>query len=229
MPRILRDALPWIALGHALTGGTGAWAAGGAHVVDDAEVETPGVCHAENWLTDFQFDRALLNVAPACTPRSLPFVEIGGAVQHVWGNGRTQALAGPALKFALRPVDRRAGLGLALSTAVDLDTGRVETASMLVPVTFDLSGRVRVNLNAAYHWTRHGDRHSASVGAQVDFRASRTVSLMVEGFGRDRGRPGVQAGLRWTPRPWVDLDLLVGQSVDGISSRALTLGLTVRR
>lgn len=222
-------AFRWVVLGCASIAATGAWAAGGAHVVDDAEVETPGVCHAENWLTDLQSGRGLLNVSPACTPRSLPFVEIGGAVQHGWGNDSSQTLAGPAFKFALRRVDRGIGLGLGLSAAVDLGSGRIENATALLPVTFDLSSRVRVNLNVAYQWVRTGNPHPFFAGAQIDFRASRTISLMAEAFGRDRGRLGLQAGLRWTPRPRVDIDFLAGRYVDGRSARALTLGLTFRR
>jgi len=206
-----------------------AQAAGGAHVVDDAEVETPGLCHAESWISLFGADRGLVNVAPACTFEALPMAEIGGAIQHVWGTGHGQVLAGPALKFALTPVDRGIGLGVGLSTAIDLDTGRVEAATILLPVTLDLSRQVRANLNVAYLWARGNNRHSAFIGAQVDFRASRTVSLMAEAFGRDRRRFGAQAGLRWTPRSWLDVDFLAGRYVDGTSTRALTLGVTVRR
>ena len=112
---------------------------------------------------------------------------------------------------------------------MDLGSGRVETAAIVVPLTFDVSQGLRVNLNAGYAWSRTGDRHSAFVGAQADYRVTRALSLMGEVIGRRSSQPGWQAGLRWTPRDWIDLDLLAGRRVDGTPRRAFTLGVTLRR
>ncbi len=206
-----------------------AFASGGAPVVDDSEVETPGLCHVETWATGYDPGGGLLNLGPGCTFRSLPAVEFGAALQHSWDDGDARTLAGPAVKWALRPVDRRFGLAVAVSAAMDLETGRVESAAAVVPVTFDVAEGLRLNLNAAYHWSRTGDRHSVSGGVQLDYRASPTISLMAEAFGRRFDEAGWQAGVRWTPRSWIDVDLLGGRRVDGNPRTAFTFGITLRR
>ncbi len=224
------SALPRsVALGAALLGATPAAAAGNAHVIDDAEVAEPGTCQAEGWLTHFEADRGLVNLSPACTLRSLPFAEIGASIQYHWANEGSQTLAGPAVKLALRRVDRGVGFALGLSAGIDVETGRVETAAIVVPASVDISPRVRANFNLGYAWSRTGNRHAAFVGAQLEVRATETLAVMAEAFTRDGADPGVQAGLRWTPREWVDVDLLAARRVDGSPTTAMTIGLTLRR
>ena len=204
-------------------------ASGGAHVVDDAEVETPGLCHAESWLTGFEGGRRLVNLSPACTFAALPSIEFGAAIQHGWERGHRHTLVGPAVKLALRRPSHGFGLGVAVSAAVDASTGKAESAAVLVPVTIDLTPRVRTNFNLSYQWARTGDRHGLVAGAQVEARLRGNLSVMAEGFVRDGGKPGFQAGVRWTPRAWIDVDLLGGRRVDGSNARAVTLGVTLRR
>ena len=84
-------------------------AAGNAHVVDDAEVETEGVCHLETWATLFPRG-GLVTAAPGCTFRGLSGVEFGGSVVQGWSDGDTWTTVAPAVKVALRPVGRGPGL-----------------------------------------------------------------------------------------------------------------------
>ncbi len=204
-------------------------ASGGPHVVDDAEVETPGLCHVESWLTGFEGGRRLVNLSPACTFHALSSVEFGAAIQHGWERGHRHTLVGPAVKVALRKPSRGFGLGIAVSAAVDTATGKAESAAVLLPVTIDLTPRVRANFNLSYQWARTGDRHGLVAGAQVEARVRGNLSVMAEGFVRDGGKPGFQAGVRWTPKAWIDIDLLGGRRVDGSGARAVTLGVTLRR
>lgn len=204
-------------------------ASGGAHIVDDAEVETPGLCHAESWLSGFEGGRRLANLSPACTFHALSSVEFGAAIQHGWERGHRHTLIGPAVKVALRSPSHGIGLGVAVSGAVDVASGKAETASVLLPVTIDLTPRVRANFNLSYQWARTGDRHGLVAGAQIEARVRGTLSVMAEGFVRDGAKPGFQAGVRWTPKTWIDVDLLGGRRVDGSSARAVTLGVTLRR
>lgn len=204
-------------------------ASGGAHVIDDAEVETPGLCHAESWLTGFGDGRRLMNLSPACTFAALPSIEFGASIQHGWERGHRHTLVGPAVKVALRSPSRSFGLGAVVSAAVDIATGKAESVAVLVPVTVDLTPRVRTNFNLSYQWARTGDRHGLVAGAQVEARVGGNLSVMAEGFVRDGGKPGFQAGVRWTPKAWVDVDLLGGRRVDGSGARAVTLGVTLRR
>lgn len=207
-----------------------ALAAGGAHVVDDAGVETPGTCHLEAWITQYGPDLGLVNLAPACTRRAWPRLEIGGAIQYP-PDGLDETTVGPALKFLLRPEESGFGLSLIGGGNLNLRSGRLETASLVLPVTAPAGDRLRFNFNAGWLYSRAGvKRYQLFYGAQVEAGLARDVKLMAEGFDRDDGKPGWQAGLRWNPHSAeVDLDLLVGERVDGSSPRAVTVGLTLRR
>lgn len=208
-----------------------AWASGNEHVIDDSVVETPGVCHLESWATRFDPRHGLVNLSPACTRKAWPNLEIGGAVQHAWDNGSSDTTIGPALKYTLRAEDTGVGLGVIGGGAWSVRSGRLETASLIVPVTLKLSDRVRVNLNAGWsHVRADAKRDAAFYGAQAEVGVARDVTLMVEAFRRDGGKPGGQLGLRWNPGGGrVDFDLVAGRRIDGATPRAITLGLTLRR
>lgn len=207
-----------------------AWAAGGAHAVDDAAVEPPGVCHLEAWTTGYGAGRGLATASPGCTLRASPRLELGAGIQHLRDHP-DDTLAGPSMKLSLRPVETGLGVGLAGTGAWSFRRDRVESASLIVPLTVPLGRRLRFNLNGGWVYARAArHRHEAFVGAQAEAQLAPDVGLMVEAFGRNHGRPGVQAGLRWTPRQGpLDLDLLVGRRTDGVSRTAVTLGLSLRR
>lgn len=209
-----------------------AQASGNEHVIDDAAVETPGVCHLEAWTTRFGPRQGLLNLSPACTRKAWPRLELGAGIQHAWNaGGGGDTLIGPALKLNLWPEERGLGLGLASSTAYGVRARRLETASLLIPVTIPVGQRLRINLNGGWSYSRAAARHDAAFyGAQAELTLTRDVTLMVERFRRDGGRSGSQLGLRWNPGGGrFDLDLVVGHRIDGETPRALSLGLTVRR
>ena len=209
---------------------TPAWAEGGAHVVDSANVETPGVCHLESWVTHNNAERGSLNLSPACTRRDLPELEIGAAFQHAWDHNDV-AVAGPALKLNLRSTDTGLGVGVIANATLDLRTGKPETAALIVPVSLPVGERLLINANAG--WTYGAARAQQSqgfYGVQAILGVSRDLSLMAEVFGHTREQAGAQAGVRWTPGGGrLDVDLLAGRRVDGGDTRAVTLGLTVRR
>lgn len=207
------------------------FASGNEHVVDDAAVEIPGVCHLESWVTRFAPRHGLINLSPACTRKAWPNLEIGGAVQWGSADGVSDTAIGPALKYALRSEDSGVGLGLVGAGAWSVRSGRLETASLIVPVTLKLGDRVRANLNAGWsHVGADARRGAAFHGAQIEASVARDVTLMVEAFQRDGGKAGGQLGLRWSPGGGrIDLDLVAGRRIDGVTPRALTLGLTLRR
>jgi hypothetical protein len=202
-----------------------AWASGSEHVIDDSVVETPGVCHLESWATRFGPRQGLVNLSPACTREAWPNLEIGGAVQHAWGKGQDDTTIGPALKYTLRSEETGVGIGAGAWG------GRLETASLIVPVTLRLYDRVRFNLNAGWSHARASARRDAAFyGVQAEVGVARDLTVMVEAFRRDGGKAGGQLGLRWNPGGGrVDFDLIAGRRIDGATPRAITLGLTLRR
>lgn len=158
----------------------------------------------------------------------MPTVEFGAGISHGWQDDERQTLIGPSLKVALRPVSKGVGLGVGLSAAVDPSTGKADSAWVLIPATVDLTKHVRTNLNLGYVWSRDGDRHALLAGVQFEARVRDKLSLMAEGFVRDGHPPGFQTGIRWTPRQWIDVDLLGGHRIDDSSTSTITVGLTLR-
>ena len=202
---------------------------GGAHVVDSANPETPGVCHLESWITRYGPGRRLFNVSPACTPLAIPNVEFGGLIQHL-RDGNDETTLGPTIKVNLRPTDTGLGIGLIAGGAVGVQSSRIEAASLVVPVSIPIGDRILVNLNAGWTYAHAREhRQQAFVGAQINAQVLRDLTAMVEIFGYDRDRLGGQLGLRWNPGGGrYDVDLLAGHRVDGTNAQAITLGLTVR-
>jgi hypothetical protein len=113
-----------------LAGASPAVAAGGPRVIDDAAVETPGVCHVETWLTASTGANRLYQFAPACTPRSLPMLEVGGSITQTWAAGADDTVVGAAAKVNLVDETQR-GWGVAVSGGIGLsiDSGEVDNAS----------------------------------------------------------------------------------------------------
>ena len=219
--------LPGLAAASVIVMPLPAIAAGGAHGVDDAAVETPGACHLESWVSDLGGGERLVNFSPACTAEALPTVEIGGTVQRVGAPGERRWLAGPAIKWTVHAGGRGPAVGLAGSALIEPGSGHVDSAALMVPVTFRPTDTITVNLNAGVGHSRGEGAHPL-YGAQVDIAAAKGIALMAEIFGRPDQRPALQAGVRWTfDRDRIDLDLLAGRQAAGNAS--ITLGVTVRR
>ena len=221
-----------------------AWASGGSHVVDDSEVEAPGHCHLELWGTYIDPRAGLVNVGPGCTHHAIPDLEIGGYVQPSLSTGASaagapgpgaggasfDALFGPALKYTLRHDSTGLGVGVDAGFTFNGSRRRMEAVSALVPVTFRVSDRVRVNLNAGGQYVRADGAVESFLGAQVEVALVRDLTFMAEHFGRSHAYAGDQLGLRWTPTGRnFDLDLVAGKRIDGVSGTALSFGITLRR
>lgn len=224
MRSVIAGMIPSLAL---LAAGP-AFAAGGAHVIDDTAVETPGTCHLENWVTHSTGGQWLVNSAPACTSEALPNLEIGGFVSHSSSPSADETLIGLAPKLTLRSEERGIGIGLSVSAGYGVGRDRFETASLIVPVTIPAGKRLRFNLNSGWQWSHAG--HDLFVGGQVECELRPNLSLMGEGFAHARGKAGGQTGLRWTMAGGrMDVDLLAGRYLDGATPTAITLGITLRR
>ncbi|MBN9466980.1 hypothetical protein [Brevundimonas sp.] len=211
-----------------LIGAPRAKAGAGPHVIDDAGVETPGLCHVESWTTWSRNNR-LINAAPACTLEALPRLEIGADVVGVRENGRWETSLGPALKLNLGAENARVDWAVAVAAHYDLRSGALEDAAVVLPVTVKISDRARLNANLAWdHNPSAEHRNAAFYGAQIEYDLRPDLLLMAETYQRHADPLAFQAGLRWTPRRGpVDVDLLVGLP-DGGRETTLTFGLTFR-
>lgn len=220
----------WVFVSITLFFAAPARADGGAHVVDSANVETPGVCHLESWVTRFGPERGLFNLAPACTRQEMPNLEIGASLQHAWDRSDVTQ-AGPALKWNLRQTETGLGIGVLANAGLNLRTGQTESAALIVPVSIPLGDRLLLNFNGGWTYAAaRTERNQIFCGAQLQAVVAHDLSVMAEVFGNLRERPGFQAGLRWNPGGGeIDLDFLAGRRVDGSDAHAITLGMTVRR
>lgn len=220
-----------------------AWAGGGAHVVDDSEAEDAGHCHLEIWGTYLNPKANLANFGPGCTSRAAPDFEIGGFLQPSRATGAAAAgsqagnagsgisvLLGPALKYTVRRASTGFGLAVEGGFTYDAVLGQMQAGTVLAAASFALTKRLQINLNAGPQWIAADQRAEVFTGAQAVLDLGRNVSLMAEHFGRNRGYAGDQAGVRWTPHNGnIDLDLVIGRRIDGVSRRAFSLGITLRR
>lgn len=213
-----------------------AWAGGGAHFVDDDAVLDPGVCHAENWVTLFDDPgaplggRGLATVAPACTLRTLPGLELALAAQYLRDDGGVLTLT-PAAKLNLRPAANGWGVAVSAAATLHAGSGRVESLAFIAPVTVPVTPRLTVHGNLGWIATPRGDdRHALFWGAQAEYALLPDLVLMGEVFGQDRGAAGGQGGLRWvTDRGRIDVDLIAGHRIDAARAASVTLGVTIRR
>lgn len=205
-------------------------AAGGAHIVDDSEPEIPGTCHVESWTTLFLNGDGYANAAPACTTKQIPWLELGAAYQHYWGQPLNAPLFGPAIKVNFQSEKTGLGLGLGLTSEMNLRTGEVGLASTIGLMTIPLDDKVKLHLNAGWSYLGTADPTNALFyGGQFEIELGGDVMLMTEVFGRAPGFPGTQAGLRFTPdKGPIDFDLMVANYFDATSTRFITLGVTVR-
>ena len=206
-----------------------ATAAGGADVIDDAAVETPGTCHFESWITLASGGSRLANLGPACTPRALPNLELGGFITHSWAPGSGDTMIGLAPKLMLRSESRGLGIAVSASLGYGLQRHRIETDSVTVPLTIPVSSWLRANFNLGWRWSALTHRSDIFVGGQTEIALNRRLALMAEAFTLDRGKAGEQLRLRWTPgKGFVDIDLIGGRYVDGVARDAITFGVTLR-
>jgi hypothetical protein len=218
-----------------------ALAAGGAHVVEDSEVLEPGLCQVDLWVTRFDPGAGYANATPTCTLTSLPRLEWGVQFQHYWFNEQqvTDQLFGPNLKVNLVPEDKGVGVGVYFNSGVNLRTGDLEVATLLLPVTIPVNDHLRLNLNAGWQYLRLASTPDDFFwGAQVEAKVGGETTLMFETFGRARGAAGAQMGVRWRPSDGpIDFDFLVGGSfdkvlagefLDKVNALFFTVGVTLR-
>ena len=131
----------------------------------------PGQCQVDLWVTRFDPGAGYANATPTCTLTSLPRLEWGAQFQHFWFSDReaTDQILGPNLKVNFVPEDKGVGVGLYFNSGVNLRTGDLEVATLLVPVTIPVSDHVRLNLNAGWQYLRLASIPDAFFwGAQVE-------------------------------------------------------------
>jgi hypothetical protein len=196
-------------------------------------------------------------VSPACVANIGRPVELGVAyvrdrIDGEWGHG----LAAKA-KINLIPV-AVGGVGVGLGGAIGWNlVSSLNTAVVVnVPVTWQVSEPFKINVNGGWLWKREPDSHWFIYGAGFEWNFVKPLTLIGEVFGEIGRRipdtfvidpedaagglilvpgmprsvtdPRIQVGLRYTPTPSFDVDVVYGRNITGENANWITVGLNVR-
>jgi hypothetical protein len=183
---------------------------GGAYYVDDAEIGKVGSCEIESWSSFAASGDRIAVFSPACVVKLGAPVELGTNLVNLRSDGQEDYLATLTAKTVPIPIGRN-GFGLAISGAVVYDP-RNQTGNgfiVNVPVTFEFSKALRVNVNFGTQYYTGGDPHGlyATAGAGVSWTFIQHWSVISEVFalmGPGQTNPRYQSGLRYSPSKDID-------------------------
>jgi hypothetical protein len=204
--------------------------AGGVFAVEDAGVDDPDMCKIETFGQRSSKRDVVGVVSPTCSFDLIKPIEIGASlarfrVDKEWG---TELF--PKLKTQLFESDGTSA-AVVVGAGFDLLAGRHSAASVIVPVTRQLHNDWKGSLNAGWLWIRDKDLHFFRWGAEIEYKPVETFTIIAElfgGIGSGASSPSLQAGLRFTPIPALDLDLIYGRNVYGEKANWIMLGMNVR-
>jgi len=144
---------------------------GGAYYVDDAEIEKVGVCEIESW-SSFAANGDRISVfSPACVFNLGRPVELGTNLVNLRSDEEGDSLATLTAKTVPIPIVGSTGFGLAIAGAVVYDPQNRTGNGLIVnvPLSYDFSKELRVNVNFGAQYYNGGDPHGvfATAGAGV--------------------------------------------------------------
>jgi hypothetical protein len=211
------------------------WAArlGGAYYVDDAEIGKVGSCEVESWASFAANGDRIGVFSPACVVNMGVPVELGTnlvGTRSAGDPGGSVSLTAKTVPFPIR--DHR-GWGLALSGAVVYDPiDHTATGAILnVPMTYDFSKALRVNVNVGTQYNEGPHSWFATGGVGVSWNFVKQWSVISEVFaivGPGQANPRFQSGIRYSPSKDIDCDLIYGRNLTGERANWITFALTVR-
>jgi hypothetical protein len=158
---------------------------GGAYYVEDAEIGKVGSCEIESWSSFAASGDRITVFSPACVVKLGAPVELGTNLLNLRSDGQEDYLATLTAKTVPIPIGRN-GFGLAISGAVVYDP-RNQTGNgfiVNVPVTFEFSKELRVNVNFGTQYYTGGDPHGlyATSGIGVSWTFIKHWSFISEVF-----------------------------------------------
>jgi hypothetical protein len=208
---------------------------GGAYFVDDAEIGKLGSCEVETWGSFAANGDRIAVFSPACVVNLGGPVELGTNLVHFRSAGEGDPVASFTFKAVPIPLPNGpTGFGVAVSGAIVYDPlDRTGSGAILnIPMTFDFSDQLRLNINFGGQ-VNNGDPRglfgTAGVGVSWNFVAQWSVISEVFGvIGPGQSNPRFQSGIRYTPTKNVDWDVIYGRNLTGEGANWITLALTVR-
>ncbi|OLF53949.1 transporter [Pseudomonas chlororaphis] len=209
-------------------------AAGGAYVVDDGAINAPGECNLDIWYQDLRHHGSSHGavLSPACTFASLPWLQLGTAIERTREDGHGETQVSPQLKAQLWNREDL-GLQLALATTAHfaLDRGHsFDGGDLSLPLTYQPLDNLRLNVNAGWsHAYDDGQQnHRWTWGGGLEYDLGQRLTLVAERYGQRGGEQAWQAGPRLHVGANLDLDLILGAQLTEARDRWLTSGATLR-
>jgi hypothetical protein len=204
----------------------GAAKLGGPYYVDDAEIGKVGSCEVESWNSSAGNGDRIIVFSPACVFNLGSPVEVGTNLLNARSDGDGISTVVP---IPIGPT----GFGLALSGAVVYDPFQHAANGLIftVPVTFDLSEKLRLNINVGAQYNAEPAVLYATGGVGVSWNFVDQWSIISEVFaivGPGTTNPRFQSGIRYSPTKDVDWDLIYGRNLTGEQANWITLALTFR-
>ena len=219
--------------GAALLAPTSAYAAGGAFVVDDSEVNEVGSCKVESWAAIASNTDFFGVVAPACVVSMGRPVELGASFvrfrsDHAWG---TDLLF--KAKTNLIPLENnKFGVAFIVGAGVSLTDRAFNVMYVTIPVSFQLHEKLRLNVNGGWLGNPSTGENVASWGAGLEWNpVNKQTTLIGEVFGfagGDNPQPRAQLGVRFTPKEHFDIDVIYGRNLTGENANWITVGVNLR-
>jgi hypothetical protein len=211
-------------------------AAGGAYIVDDADIGKAGSCQNEAWMARASNRDFTAVTSPACVVDIGIPVELAAVYQRTGAGHEWATTVGGQAKIV--PIDNdRFAWSLSGGISRDLTLHR-SIAFVNMPVTLKFGPNFRTHVNAGWIYDGRVDVNYVTGGIGFDWDFRPKFSLMGEVYLQDGERPPsiprsvheprLQLGLRYIPIETVDIDLIYGRNVTGRDAHWLTMGLTVR-
>ena len=206
---------------------------GGAYYVDDAEIGKLGSCEIESWSSFAANGDRIAVFSPACVLNLGAPVELGTNIVNLRSDGEGDTIITLTAKTVPIPIGP-SGFGLAIAGAVVYDPGHQtgNGAIVNVPVSFDFSKNLRVNVNFGAQYN-DGDPRGlfATAGAGVSWNFVPQWSVISEVFaliGPGQSNPRFQSGVRYSPSKNIDWDVIYGRNLTGEGANWVTIALTIR-
>jgi len=205
---------------------------GGAYFVDDADIGPVGSCEVESWASFASNSDRIFVSNPACVFELGRPVELGFTYLRTRSDGTWGTTLAAAAKIPLIPIEGvKPGVAVSGTITYDAIDNVINGIIVNIPVTFDLTEQLRLNVNGGLLYDPSRAQLFALPGVGVSWSFVETLSLNAEVFaqiGPDQSNPRTQVGLRYTPIKSIDFDIIYGRNITGERANWITAGLNFR-
>jgi hypothetical protein len=209
------------ALGALLLAAGSAWAAGGHHAVDDADILPAGECELEGWLTRARDGERLLHAGGNC---GLGLVELGVASEYSRLDGESQTAWGVEAKWATE-LTQALSIGAKVGPAWSAHARpRYQGASASALLSWKAHDNLALHANLGRDFVNGGEDENR-YGASAEWSPAQAWSLVAERY-KEAGTHFVRGGVRFFGGENWNVDLSRSQRLSGPGVSAWTLGAT---